>query len=178
MSRRKRLLRRTAIACSIPVVAGAAWVLTGTLRGDEQYVAGTETEGITRRLDRAPGVGDSPFRFTDVTEAAGIRFRHFPFVRTHQLPEDMGPGAAWGDFDGDGLADLFLVDFHRKPERRDVRAHEAARLRQRLEDRAMVAERHEIVGHSQRRESGTDQRDALAVLFVGSLRQEMLHLTA
>jgi enediyne biosynthesis protein E4 len=49
-------------------------------------------------------------RFTDVTKAAGLAsFRQFQGARTSQLPEDMGSGVAWGDFDNDGLDDLFLV---------------------------------------------------------------------
>jgi Flp pilus assembly protein TadD len=48
--------------------------------------------------------------FTDVTKEAGLAaFRQFAGARTSQLPEDMGSGLAWGDFDNDGLDDLFLV---------------------------------------------------------------------
>src|SRR5689334_3691476 len=39
-------------------------------------------------------------RFTDVTKAAGLAsYRQFQGSRTSQLPEDMGSGLAWGDFD-------------------------------------------------------------------------------
>ncbi len=48
--------------------------------------------------------------FTDVTKEAGLDgFRQFNGSRTSQLPEDMGSGLAWGDFDNDGYDDLFVA---------------------------------------------------------------------
>ncbi len=60
----------------------------------------------------APATDSAPLRvaFRDAAEAAGLRFRHFFGRRSSQLPEDMGSGLAWGDYDGDGFPDLFLVN--------------------------------------------------------------------
>jgi hypothetical protein len=54
--------------------------------------------------------------FTDVTEAAGVRFQHVSgaFGKKY-LPETMGAGAAFLDFDGDGWQDILLVNSQRWP---------------------------------------------------------------
>jgi hypothetical protein len=50
-------------------------------------------------------------RFADVTETSGVDFVHFSgrSVEKH-MPETMGGGVAWLDFDLDGRGDLYLVD--------------------------------------------------------------------
>jgi hypothetical protein len=53
----------------------------------------------------------SPPAFTDITSAAGIRFRHqASHTAQKYLIETMGAGVAWLDYDGDGNLDLFLVN--------------------------------------------------------------------
>ena len=52
-----------------------------------------------------------PVQFSDVTEAAGIRFRHYKGeTGKRYLPETMGSGVAVLDFDQDGWMDLFFVN--------------------------------------------------------------------
>ena len=96
---------------SIPVLLVAGFLLGSRLRERATYVPDQSAEGITSALDRSGGGAESGLLFTDVTAEVGIDFNHFPHERTSQIPEDMGPGAAWGDYDGDGFPDLFLVNF-------------------------------------------------------------------
>jgi len=49
--------------------------------------------------------------FRDVTQQAGIRFVHNNGAFGKKfLPETMGPGAAFIDYDNDGWPDIFLVN--------------------------------------------------------------------
>jgi hypothetical protein len=56
-------------------------------------------------------VAPAPVTFTDVTAQAGIKFTHNSGRAGQKfLPETLGSGVAWFDADGDGWADILLVN--------------------------------------------------------------------
>jgi hypothetical protein len=67
---------------------------------------------LLRALGAATGTAASPgFRLVDVTASAGIRFQHNSGAFGGKLlPETLGSGCAFLDYDGDGWQDIILIN--------------------------------------------------------------------
>lgn len=109
LPKRKRQVLVTA-TLSVGFVAASLLAVLVASRPQTAYTPGEQSEGITSNLERKLPSTYVPVHFTEVTSEAGIDFRHFDGKRSSQLPEDMGSGAAWGDFNGDGWPDLFVAN--------------------------------------------------------------------
>ncbi len=61
-------------------------------------------------------------KFTDVTESAGIKFKHgFGGLEINNIVEATGPGSCVFDYDNDGLMDIYLVNGRWHPDVSDNR---------------------------------------------------------
>src|SRR5262245_13584561 len=72
------------------------------------YVSSRQASSPIQLTDRQ---ASSPIQFTDVTKSAGLTFTHYngAFGKKY-LPETLGPGVAFIDYDGDGWQDLFFTN--------------------------------------------------------------------
>ncbi len=77
----------------------------------------------------AAGEVEHRLRFTDITESAGIAFTHATGAfGTKWMPETMGGGAAFFDYDADGRVDMLLVNSTDWPGHGDADSRPTSRL--------------------------------------------------
>jgi len=87
-------------------VAGVLWIVRTP--EDVEPVAEAEIR-VPSAVEEANVDSPPPVRFTDVTKSAGIHFVHVNGAYGERLmPEAIGSGAAFFDYDRDGDQDLFL----------------------------------------------------------------------
>ena len=100
------------VIAGLAIVIGAAVYLTREpeVVKPEQVIEAAAPEAVTRTAD-IPAV-----RFVDVTRQAGIDFTHVNGATGEKLlPETMGGGVAFFDYDRDGDPDLLLVNSNHWP---------------------------------------------------------------
>ncbi|MBI4576745.1 MAG: CRTAC1 family protein [Planctomycetes bacterium] len=108
-TRRRRALAGAAFTLAAAgLLVGLALVAGPPPRGPAVPSSAGGAEGVSSRLGRRLPPDHPRVRFVDATDEAGISFVHSSGERRRLLPEDMGAGAAWGDYDGDGDPDLVL----------------------------------------------------------------------
>ena len=107
--------RRSLIAVAVlAAIVLAVWLAGRSLRQDEPLVEAPTAAPVDVVQEVLPP--DVPF--TDITRQAGIDFRHVNGARGEKLlPETMGSGAAFFDFDGDADQDLLLINGDYWPDR-------------------------------------------------------------
>ena len=116
-------LKWSAVAAVILIVAG--YLVYSYFKPKEEVVQAVDTGVVAPEQREVPAEESVPeSKFTDITDASGIAFTHNNGATGDKLlPESMGSGVAFFDFDADGDQDLLFTngtwwawDLEKKPE--------------------------------------------------------------
>jgi len=103
-------MRAVLVGVIAVVLAAAAWALWYAFTPREESAYIPTPEAPRKFIPEAESTGVQ-VTFVDITESAGIRFRHSNGARGKKLlPETMGGGCAFIDFDGDQDQDLLFIN--------------------------------------------------------------------
>src|SRR5207248_10931259 len=106
---RHRFRRRDFLILSALGAAGGLGLLSN-LGCNSKISTGSITPDIPAPLAQVK-VDPPKVRFTDITEKAGIHFQHVSgSLGKKLLPETMGSGVAFLDYDNDGRPDILFVN--------------------------------------------------------------------
>lgn len=102
-------MRRSFLALVVILVLGGGGFFALRKKPEPKPTQMTSITAPTAPTRSVPEIPDA--RFTDITAAAGINFVHFSGAAGDKLlPETMGGGVAFYDFDNDGDADLLFMN--------------------------------------------------------------------
>ena len=97
------------ILCSVAMIAVIIWM--SRQKSSIDNVVSTNTKIDTPVSQAKEMVSPPEVSFTDITKSSGVHFKHFNGAYGEKLlPETMGGGVAFFDYDNDGDADLFFVN--------------------------------------------------------------------
>ena len=132
-ARIRRALRQSLVAVAILGVAGGAVFLATRHTEPDETVEEADVAGPT--LPSRAAVEPPAIVFTDITDEAGIRFVHENGAYGERLlPETMGGGVAFLDYDGDGNQDLLFINSDHWPWRPTAPSAPTSRLYRNLGD--------------------------------------------
>ena len=100
-------VRGAACSRSLPLKSALGLLVFMTLDSPAGHA-----EQVDKRQESVQSPKPAAARFVNVAGLAGIDFTYYNDAKPGRffLPEIMGGGAAWLDYDGDGWVDLFLVN--------------------------------------------------------------------